>query len=426
MKTIIRIFNIVFVAISALAIVLLVALPTVSLNVSYTITAEQITKVIPENETTKDIDFKEVLGGEKIVIGLSLSVTPKALGASVTGNSKEVIDKEFIDPNIESVTNTLRDPIHRVAKGVAKQLLVKVLIQQFEDIINENKGEDSRSATQIRNASGLDDNYFKGFTEELFVTIDKPNATISGAVDVMFDKLSDAVTRISQESSGIEIPEIDSTYKSSIQSSLITVLDDANLLKEDGETLYSFDTIIDGLLVDLLRQSGSGNEAPEGETMEEKAAQLQPTLAKLIKGVFTDEMYDVMATVLKVMLIVLIVLIAVWAFFLVFTLLKTILGRKKMWTFTGPHFWIAGVIQLVLGIGLTIATSVLLSSTALANMMPSGSENALAGISASVVTSCFIPSILVLIMIPLTIVYLVFKHKVKVEYKKELAAQKAQ
>ena len=418
MKTIIRIFNIVFVAISALAIVLLVALPTVSVNVSYPITAAQLTKVVPENETTKDINFEEALGGEKIVIGLSLSVTPSALGAAVSGNSKEVIDKEFIDPNINNVTNTLRDPIHRVAKGVAKQLLVKVLIQQFEDIINDNKGEDSRTAAQIRNASGLDDNYFKGFTEDLFVTIDKPNATVSGAVDVMFDKLSDAVNKISHESSGIEIPNIDSSYKSSLQSSLVTVLDDANLLKEDGETLYSFDIIIDALLVDILRQS-KNEVGKEGETMEEKAAELQPTLAKLIKGVFSEDMYNTMALVLKVMLIVLIVLIVIWAFFLVFTLLKTILGRKKMWTFTGPHFWIAGVIQLVLGVGITIATSILLSGDNLSRIMPEGMSNPLSGISASLVTCCFIPSILVIIMIPLTIVYTVFKHKVKVDYKKE-------
>ena len=100
MKTIIRIFNIVFMAFSAVALVLLFAMPTVSLNVSYSITAEQISNILPE-DVTSQIDINRVVGDEKINLGLSLTVTPKALFRSVNGEAKTVINEEFVNGKAE-------------------------------------------------------------------------------------------------------------------------------------------------------------------------------------------------------------------------------------------------------------------------------------------------------------------------------------
>ena len=415
MKTILRIFNFVFMAISVVAIVLLFAMPTMSLNIGYKVTAEQIQHVIPENEETKDLDVKKIIGGDTIDLGLSLSVTPKAMFRSVTGDSKTVIDEEFVDPNINSVIESLRNPIHRIAKGLAKQLAVKTLIKNFDEKIEENKdSSDTRSAADIRAAAGMDEAYFENLTDKVFAAIDTPNASVITVGDVMFEQLQDAAKKMN--STGVmEIPEFDATYKASVRSSTASMLSDANMLKEDEETIYPFDVIVDGMLVDLIRS----DSATEGETMEEKAAKLPSLLSDMIKKNFNDDVYNAIALVLKIMLIVIIVVVAIWAFFLVWTLIRTFFGGDKVYTFTGPHFWISGVLQILLGVVLTIGTSI-----ALAKLGSSGlGGGAFANMSASIVTSMFIPSILVLICIPLTSVYTVFKSK----YKRELkAAPKAE
>ena len=412
MKNVLRIFNLVFVAIAATAIVLLFAMPTMSLNIGYKVTAEQVQQVLPKNEETEDLDVKKVIGGDTIDLGLSLSVTPKALFRSVTGDSKKVIDEEFVDPNINGVIDSLRNPIHRIAKGLAKQLAVKTLIKSFDEKIEENKdSSDTRTAEQIRTAAGMDVAYFEGLTDKVFSAIEAPNASVITVGDVMFDQLKDAASKMN--ASGVmEIPEFDASYKSSIRSSTASMLSDANMLKEDEETIYPIDTIVDGMLVDLIRSEST----PEGETMEQKAAKLPSLLTDMIKKNFNDDVYNAISIVLKVMLIVIIVVAAVWAFFLVWTLIKTFFGGDKVYTFTGPLFWISGVLQIIMGVVLTIGTAV-----ALASISASGvGGGAFANMSASIVTSMFIPSILVLICIPLGIVYTVFKSR----YKKQLKSSK--
>ena len=430
MKLIIRIFNIVFMAISAAAIILLFAAPAINVGVNYKVTAEQIETIFKQTSSSADedtkkiiesIDIPEALGGESIDVGLSLRLTSKALARSVNGDYKTVIDEEFVDPNVQGLIDSLTDPLHKIVKGVIKQLLPSILIEELDKLIEENKGEETRSAAELREFAGLNNAYFKQLSEILFNALDRDDATVDSLSTVLFDELSAAVNKLRDADLGFEMPEIDSTYKSSLTATLESVLDEIGLLKEDGEHIYSLNVIIDGTIVNLIEQSKSesGSGSASGETMEEKAARLEPVLSDLIKSFLTEDVYNTIGKVLAIIFFVLIGFAAIWAFLFIYTLFRTIFASKKFYTFTGPLFWIAGVIQLVLGVGITIATSIILNGNYLSQMGGEAAEFA-KNLSISIITSFFVPSIFVLLMFPLSITYGVFKHK----YKKQLKAER--
>ena len=427
MKTVIKVFNIVFLALAALAMTTLFTSPTLSVNANLTMTAEQIAKAMPSSGGEEDIDVAALLEGETIHVGLTLSVQSKMLVRSLSDDPKTVIDEEFIDPNVNSVVLALRDPIYKVGKGMLKQTATKNLITKFESAIDDFKeSSDSRTAEQIRLEAGLNDSYFVNLSESVFEVVTQEEATVTKVNDVMFDGISRAVSQLNNANVGVTVTSIDESYKSSLRSTTKELLSGLKMVKSDGETLYPFNVVMDAMLADVFRQTNN-EEIPEGETIEEKAEKLMPILTDFIKKTIPTDAYDTIALALKALLGVLGLFLLVWAFFFIFTLVRTILGfcgKPKMWTFTGPIFWIFGFFQIILGLVVTVASSVLLNGEFLSSMMK-GAEGAemLKGLTGSISTSMLIPSIIVLVMFPACIVYGVFKRKYKRSLKQEKAAE---
>ena len=118
------------------------------------------------------------------------------------------------------------------------------------------------------------------------------------------------------------------------------------------------------------------------------------------------------------------VLVLPWAIFIIITIFRS-LRKSKCWTKSWVIFTFA-ILQVILGIVLYLATAKFMSQ--ILGIIPLPENPAIEIIKQStliVETSSFIPSILYLVMIPLSIVYIILAHKVKKQYKAEKRAKKA-
>ena len=413
------------------AVITLLVMPTVRINVGYSMTADQIAQAFPsegeEGEgSDSGIDFKEMLGDEGISLDLSLSVDSKLLFNSLTGDPQTVIEENFVEPNVKNIAASLKKPLGNIGQGMLKYMVTAFYTKTYESAIDSLKSDsETRTTKEIRIAGGIDDDYLKGESEDVMTELNKNTATVTSLSNVMFNSLLNGTKKFNNAKVGYTIPEMGEDQRGKVKDTVKEMLDGLGMVKEDGESLYPINIVMDAMIVGVFRES-SKTEAPENETIEQKAAALDKELATFIKGMIPSESYSTLAMVLKIVLIVLLVFVGIWGLLFIYTLLRTLLAKKKVWTMTGPIFWILGLLQIILGIGLTAAVSVLMNSGVLNSIIgnsagSSGGEEAasmMAGLKLSIMTSMFIPSIILLIMIPFMIVYAVMKHK----YKRELKA----
>ena len=424
MKLVIRIFNIVFMAIAAAAIVCLLVLPTFKVTLGYKMTPDQMAEAFPSSQSEGDdgeVDIKKLLGDEGITLNLSVEVSPKLLFNSLTGDPQTVIDKQFIEPNVKSIVSSIKEPINKIGTGMIKILFSEYYIELFEKEIDAVKGSsETRTNEQIRNAGGLTDAYFETMAEDTYKGFNVANATVDSANNIMLNSVKAATNKFNSSNAGLTLPPVDENNKDAITDATHEMLDGMGMIKPDGKSIYPLSMVMDAMMVDAFRSSNN-EKVPEGETLEEKAGKLNSVLADFIKGVIPSDSYSTIAMVLKIILAVLAAFVATWSVHFIFTFIRTIFARNKIWTFTGPIFWILGVIQIILGIGLTVAVGYVMNSGLLSKVAGDSSEAAsvISNINVSIYTSMFIPSILLIVLIPTSIVYAVFKGK----YKRQLKAE---
>ena len=423
MKKVIKIFNIIFMAIAATAIICLLTMPTMKIDVAYRLTPEQMAESFPSgDEEEETIDIRSVIGDEGIDLQLNLEVSPKLLFAAVSGDPNTVIEENFIEPNVAKIVPLLKKPIDLIGKELVKVVFRVYYAGVFQSEIEALKAEDeTRTTDEIAKAGGLTDGYIDSLAEKTFKEMNKDNATVTKVNDVLFSCVLEGNAKFNNANTGIIIPEINESAKDDYKEVTKGLLDGVGMVKEDGESIYPVSVIMNAMLVDVFR-AATEEQAPEGETIEEKANQLNNIIHDFVKKMIPAESYDAIATVLKILLVVILIFVATWTLFFLNTFFRTLLAKEKVWTFTGPIFWILGLIQIVLGVVLSSVISIMLSSKGLSTLAGGGEEMEafFSGLKVSVQTCTFIPSILLLVMIPLLIAYAVQKHK----YKKELKAAK--
>ena len=428
-------------AMAATAIICLLAMPTLKINLGYTLTADQMAESFPSGGSEgsggeNQLDVKEYLGDDGISLDLGLEIKSKLLFSVLSGDPTEAIEKNFVDPNVKNIVAALKAPINKIGKGMVTFMFKQYYINIFENEIDAVKGSsETRTNEEIRIAGGLTDKYLKSLAEKTYDEVDSSKATVTSVHNVIVSSTKEANAKFNKANTGVTIPEFDNQDDADALNATKEMLDSVGMIKDDGESLYPMSVIMDAMLVDAFRETTNSNKegkssAPASETLEEKASKLNSVLADFIKELIPEDSYKTVAMVLKIVLAVLVVFIATWAIFFLNTLLRTLLAKKKVWTFTGPIFWILGIIQIILGVGLTIAVAAVMSNASKLTSMMGGSEetaeaatNAMANIKISIFTSMFVPSIILLILIPTMIAYGILKGKYKRELKRaKLAA----
>lgn len=416
MKIVIRVFNVFIMAISLAAAVLLVATPTISFKARLGMDVETFSEFVPTTEYSNEMKMSDMLGTDKINLGLKFDVymgdAPKLMGGD-----KKTINETMLLSNIDNVLDELHEPVELITDYAIRTVIRKTVENEIRtQIENARDAMSSSSTTQdILDDAGMDDQYFANFANALYDAANKKGATVESASNALYEQVDDAMTRA--EEFGATNTADFNDKKDEIKNNMVTILSDLNLVNPDGTLKpigqISFSYIAEHFRGELLAKGYDEAELAQ-RADEETPDYADRILTTYIMSIIPDAFYTGATTVSIALFIGIFVFIGLWVLLFVLTLLRT-LSKKKPWTMFGPWFWIVGSLQLVLGLALTIATNVVLRSINL-NI----DTGPLKEFLISVRTCCLIPSILFLVSIFIAIPYLVLKIMAKQDYRAEL------
>ena len=434
MKTVLRIFNFVILALSATATILLFAMPPMHFNSKVVVNVEAFSEFVPETDYTKDIDIVKMIGTSKIEVSLKLDMDSSKM-AEFMGGDKESINSTLIMQNISNITDTLREPVDLITdftiRSVVQSTVQDEVTKQLQsgiDEANKEKTVITSTAEDIMLEVGLTNDFFKNFAIVLYNAANTEGATIDDVNAVLIDQINLAIAMAescqeivaAQDLSGnkVNISDFSETYSDEIKANLLNIFNQLNLVKEDNVHLKQISKIcyvyLSEYLSDGLKDKVESSELvmkPE-ETYEKYSDRL---LGYYVTTMLPQEFYDIVGYVALGLFIGLFVFAALWIILFIITLIKTF--TPKPWTIFGPWFWILGSLQIVLGIVL---------SAVVRNVLPNLTSN-LEGVPidkvlVSLRTYALVPSILFIVCIPIAIAYAVIRHNAKRQYKMKKGA----
>ena len=413
MKIVIRIFNIIIMAISVVAGVFLFMPPAFSFNSKITVNVATFSQFVPETEYSKDIDIPGLLGTDSIYVGLKFSLDAKGIMDMKDGD-KEKIDESLISKNLEEAISMLHEPVDLITDFTIRANIKRLIseqvyanVDQAVQTYNEKAGLNNKTE-EIMDEVGINDAYFTNFANSLYNAANEDGATIDSLSSALLEQIDEAL--IKAESSGVaDTSSFGTAQKESMTENLTNVFTSLNLIEDDGVHLKKISAIAYMYLASYLKgELASSHDAAtlerqEGEKDEAYADRL---LEIFIKDKMPDIFYKIVGYVSLGLFIGLFVFAAVWAILLLFTLIKTF--TKKPWTLFGFWFWIVGVVELIIGFGLTAITRIYLSRFDVSQFgLP------IKQVLVSIKTYALVPSILFVVMVAIAIVYGFFKRACK-------------
>jgi len=452
MKLVIRLFNLIYIVLAAVACVCLLTKPIVLIDASVGLEQKQITNLIypslkdqvTEDEWNDCIKYSLDDQG-KFKVDLNLEIPSIQL---FTKNADEVTQQltDQVTKTFNQMVDKLKPTIKELAKVIAKKAAKDSIKDSIANQITTNSSDPSGDAYQIMADCNIDDEYIDNMTEDIFDTLlgdEEAGIEPVKTVDELMDHVDDYVADVCEKlaNGGIEgystdpaeraeqVENMSDNIKTQLESQLI----EAGLCDEDGN-LVDLESAMDDLLATMLDQLfGTAEEETDSEesrafkrvTMvnaeDSSAEEEESKLTLKIKEILNKKLeeFDLKGKITQysfVPWILLAVLILPWAVFIVLTLIRTI-RKTKVWSKPWVVFSFA-FIQVILGVVLYLATAKFM--TQLLGLLPDIDNPAidiLKNSTLSVKTGTFIPSILYIVMIPLSIVYVILCHKIKKEYK---------
>ena len=421
MKLILRIFNVVIMAISMAATILLFATPSLSFNSNIGINVTTFSELVPETEYSTSFDIAKILGTDTIHVGIKFSLEPGGVSEIMDGD-RDTINQRIVSDNVDDMLKELHTPVDLITdyaiRSIIKNIVKQQITQQIDNAREEyqrKSGQELDSSTQeIMDEVGIDDVYFTNFAHALYNSADAEDATVDSVTETLYEQIDEALIRAENY---IDSSSYNETAKTEIKNNLVNTLTQLKLVEEGGKltriSQISYMYLSDYLKKELQNKGISEDlEKTSGETYSAYSDRL---LRIFVFTQIPDVFYTAVGYVSLFLFIGMFVFAAIWVFLFGWTLFKTL--TKKPWTFFGPIFWIVGLLQLVLGLGLTVAGKFIL---------PKYFDIASLNLPINSVliaprTYALMPSILYLVCIALAIVYLVFKITAKQEYKAEMA-----
>ena len=413
MKIVIRILNVLIMAISVAAGVFLFMPPAFSFNSKVTVNVSTFSQFVPETEYSKDIDIPGLLGTDSIYVGLRFELDAKGIMDMKDGD-KEKINESLISKNLKEAINLLHEPVDlitdftiraNIKRLVAEQVTTNVdkAVQEYNTKMGlNNKTED------IMEDCNINDEYFTNFSNALYDSANSDGATVDYVNEVLLDQVNEALRR-AERAGAADTSSFGDSQKEALSESFVGVFSSLNLIEEDGVHLKKISAIAYMYLADYLKGqlTSSHDEATlarqSGENDEAYADRL---LELFIKDKMPDLFYKIVGYVSLGLFIGLFVFAGVWGILLLITLIKTF--TKKPWTIFGFWFWIVGVVELIIGFGLTAITRLVLSKFDVSQFgLP------IKQVLVSIKTYALVPSILFVVMIVIGIVYGFFKKACK-------------
>lgn len=445
MKLFLKLFNIIYIALAAVACVALLTKPLVSIDASLNLHKDTISNLVypsVEDQVKKE-DFDNALSKSldengNINIGLHIYVPAATViykdATSISNGLTEEMTTAA-DNLINKLTPTVKELAKLIAKDASKTAIKQSIAAQ---ISSSNPDSDPHAIMQD---AGIDDEYIQTLTDDVFdlllgneeENIDRVE-TIDELVLAIDDNISDICTKLADAgvpgypSDPVELQAKIDSMSDNIEEELKKSFMDANLCDEDGK-IADVDAVMDEVLIKFIDKliGEETEEEPEekslirytrAESEEEKETELKQKIRKLLtKKIDELNIKNIVEQYWFIPLVITLLLVLPWLLFIIITLFRT-LRRNKYWTKSWVIFTFASV-QVGLGIVLYVFTTRFMSQVV--NLLPlpeSPAVDVLKGSSLAVKTSSFIPSILYLVMIPLSIIYIICAFKAKKDYKK--------
>ena len=405
MKIAIRVLNIIIMAISVVAGIFLFMPPAFSFNSKVTINVATFSQFVPETEYSKDIDIPTLLGTDSIYVGVRFQLDVAGI-ADMKDGDKEKINDKLIAENLKEMIELLHEPIDLITDFTIRANIKRLIseqvyanVDQAVQTYNQKAGLDNKTE-DIMEDVGINDAYFTNFSNALYDAANADGATVDSTNEVLLDQINEAL--IKAESSGAaDTSSFGDSQKAAMTESLKGVFQSLNLIEDDGIHLKKISAIaymyLSSYLKDQLKESY--DEATlERKSGEKDDAYADRLLELFVKDKMPDLFYKIVGYVSLGLFIGLFVFAGVWAILLVITLLKTF--TKKPWTIFGFWFWIVGIVELIVGFGLTAITKLVLSKFDVSQFGLPIKE-----VLISIKTYALVPSILFAVLIVVGIAY---------------------
>ena len=422
MKTVLRIFNLIIMALAGVAAAFLFMPPVMSFNSNIAISTTKFAEFVPNTTYTEDIDIVSLLGTDSIHVGVQFSLNMDDVKA-IMGGSRERINECLINKSVNDIVSTFHEPIDLITEYSVKSIMrstikdqIKQQVQAGIDNYEEKSGQTVPStAEEIMEESGMDDTFFQNFTLALYDALNADGATVESASNVLYQQIDEALA-MAEDTEMVDSSSFGDETKTTVQNNLVSILTELKLIY-DGNKIKKISEVAYVYLSDFVKTELNGKVDPS--ELEQQATETNGDYADRLLNLYvitllaqTPAIYDVISYTTYALYIGLFVFAALWALLIIITLIKTF--TKKPWTVFGPWFWIIGGLQLVLGIGLTVLGKIVLPRIDISALnLP------LTSVVLAPRTYALIPSIIFGACIVIAFVYGFFKRSVKRSIKEE-------
>lgn len=426
MKLVLRVLNIVIMALAVTASIFLFASPAFTFNSRICLNIDSFSQFVPENDFSRDLNFVDLLGTDEIQVRLKFNLSAGGVSKIMNGD-REIINNEFVAGNVEEIVDILDEPVKLITELTIRNFLFTVIKDQITSEVDKarqqaiDSGLTVTSTTQeIMDEVGIDDAYFNDFTYAMYSAADIEGATTESVGDVLFEQIDTALAK-AEESGMVDTSSFSEETKTSINSYFVSVMHDMNLIEADGTTLKPISLISYIYMTDFIKDQLVGKvttaelERQTGETIPTYGRRL---LSLYVLSMMPDMVYQIIGYVSLGLFIGLFVFAAVWGLLFVITLLKTL--TKKPWTFFGFWFWPIGALQLLLGLGLTVFGKFLLPSFNILSMVPV--ELPIKSIVIAPRTYALVPSLIFIATAAVAVVYAICAKIAKSQYRDQQAS----
>lgn len=423
MKLIIRILNFIIMAVCAAATVMLFTPPAFSFNSNIAVDVASFAKFVPETKYTKDLNIVDLVGADSIHVGIKFEMKATEL-YEVMGGDRDKINDKLVSKNVDGIVKELHEPVDLITDFTIRYVIEAIIKEQITEQVNaavesyKEKQKDNpyqeqtseKGIQEIMDDAGINDEYFKKFSYAFYNEADREGATIDSIDDVLVDQINDALV-MAEDTGLVDTSSFDDSVKDQIKTTLNGTLNDLHLVNEDN-SLKRISKISYIYLSDYLAKQLTGKVDAETEAeLAQKTDEKDEDYADRLLGIFVmtqtpNLFYQIIGYVSLALFIGLFVFAGIWVLLFLITLLKTF--TKKPWTIFGFWFWLIGILEIVLGIGITIFGKFILPTIDISSLgLP------LASVILVPRTYAIIPSLLFIGMIALAVIYGIFKEAAK-------------
>ena len=276
-KLVVRIFNLIFLAATAVSLAMFATKDFFAIDVSYPLSQEFIVEKLDGQfgDNIKTEDLKEAFK-DGIDLEISVGVPAKSLFESlkdktaVTDGLKQSI-KNTTDNVVEKIEGPLKTVVEKVAKNMAKQQAEQSIKDQIKNCLPD--GSDKTDELYAR----IGEDKIDSLTNEMYDAINSGEATVDSLVSDMADDINEMLKTIeageAENPTGFVYQEFDpnSEQGQEIKDSLTNALDEFGLIDSEGH-INDPETAM-AVIINQLLPTNSDDNSDDEEKVEDKTEQ---------------------------------------------------------------------------------------------------------------------------------------------------------